>query len=492
MAISKLPTLLWNSALDICSRVIWGKAGSIYSLCNDSGRKGLLNNPQVMSVIQNLRLTLRTIGRPKINCNNANGSRYGHGATPKNSRFAPIVSPNSCFIRKALVKWSWDTPAAALRRAAAKNFLVRSSGITMGLVGVTIRNSNEISLLSEVDEVESGFEKVRQAFCKKWWETPAETEMSDSSLEQFDFQRVISKGCNAAVYEAMHRPSSKSFAVKVMFNYETETDAMCIWNSFKKECIPFPGNFGSFHVPQEKHLDPHPSIVKIYGVFADATPLLSGALDLYPSALPSRLYPRGLGRNMTLFVVMKKYDSSLRQFLERENLSSRTSLVLLTQLFEGISFLVKNQVAHRDLKTDNILLDLSCDPLYPRLVICDFGCCLTSLSLHYTSSETSRGGNAALMPPEVSTATPTFYTRIDYSSSDLWAAGCIAYEIFGGLNPFYSYLQRPQNLMSSTYSDDEIPTPPVLMSQPLKFLLKDILKRNPSEVSRKLFKVILK
>ena len=63
-------------------------------------------------------------------------------------------------------------------------------------------------------------------------------------------------------------------------------------------------------------------------------------------------------------------------------------------------------VAHRDIKSDNILLDLSYDPLKPLVVITDFGCCLADkdlgLTVPFRSADTDRGGNASLMAPEVS------------------------------------------------------------------------------------------
>lgn len=60
----------------------------------------------------------------------------------------------------------------------------------------------------------------------------------------------------------------------------------------------------------------------------------------------------------------------------------------------------------RDLKCDNILLDLSeGDDTCPLLVVTDFGCCLADrvhgLSLPYHSPDTDKGGNTALMAPEV-------------------------------------------------------------------------------------------
>ena len=48
---------------------------------------------------------------------------------------------------------------------------------------------------------------------------------------------------------------------------------------------------------------------------------------------------------------------------------------------KGVAFLGSQGVAHRDLKSDNLLLDLSGGPDYPRLVISDFGCCLADKNM---------------------------------------------------------------------------------------------------------------
>jgi hypothetical protein len=56
-----------------------------------------------------------------------------------------------------------------------------------------------------------------------------------------------------------------------------------------------------------RRLPPHPNIVAMHGVFVDATPNLPSAKESYPSALPPRLNSEGgLGRNATMFLVMKK------------------------------------------------------------------------------------------------------------------------------------------------------------------------------------------
>lgn len=53
-------------------------------------------------------------------------------------------------------------------------------------------------------------------------------------------------------------------------------------------------------------LPPHPNIVEMHLCFADYVPDLEDSHTLYPQALPSRINPEGYGRNMSLFIVMKK------------------------------------------------------------------------------------------------------------------------------------------------------------------------------------------
>ena len=70
-------------------------------------------------------------------------------------------------------------------------------------------------------------------------------------------------------------------------------------------------------------------------------PHIQGDVSMYGSALPMRLNPAGYGRNMSLFLVMKRYDMSLASYLDqyRATMTPRTSLFLLTQLMEAVAFL---------------------------------------------------------------------------------------------------------------------------------------------------------
>jgi PTEN induced putative kinase 1 len=258
-------------------------------------------------------------------------------------------------------------------------------------------------------------------------------------------------------------------AIKQMFNYDVESNAQVIFRAMYREIViardsSLPDEIAEWSRglhSRKKTLPPHPNIVEMPLAFADYIPNSSEAMELYPDALPQRLNPDGVGRNMSLFLVMKRYDCTLREFLqsltgekEKLNLSWKTSLVLLTQLLEGIMHMVENEIAHRDLKSDNILINRtpsydtmgkedtpSSNYQFPHLVISDFGCCLADskvgLKLPFTSFETDRGGNVALMAPEVKNAEPGMFSSIDYSKSDVWSAGAIAYELFGAPNPFY-------------------------------------------------------
>ncbi|KAG8181610.1 hypothetical protein JTE90_017730 [Oedothorax gibbosus] len=273
-----------------------------------------------------------------------------------------------------------------------------------------------------------------------------------------------------------------NLAVKMMFNYSAESNSYAIWNAMHKEVLPAIADFtfeeDHLHHVRKKRLKPHPNIVEMYFAFADMVPFLPGACKYFPQALPVRLLNDGCGRNMTLFLVMKRYHCSLKEYLEKYKPSSHTSLLLFTQLLEALAHLYHSNIAHRDLKTDNILLDLSQGGYYPKACYHRFGCCLESLSLNYPSYDISKGGNMALMAPEVVNAEAGPFAMIDYSRADLWTAGTMAYEIFGAKNPFYSHRS---NLKNTSYRENSLPALPTVAPMAIKKLVKDMLHRDPKK-----------
>lgn len=56
------------------------------------------------------------------------------------------------------------------------------------------------------------------------------------------------------------------------------------------------------------------------------------------------------------------YPCTLRQYLEMSTPSRRQGTLMVLQLLEGIDHLCREGVAHRDLKSDNVLLEFNSGP----------------------------------------------------------------------------------------------------------------------------------
>lgn len=283
-------------------------------------------------------------------------------------------------------------------------------------------------------------------------------------------------------------------ALKIMFNYDIESNAMSILRAMHKETVPArrrnieeASEWEKMLINETIFLPPHPNVVGIYGVFCDRIPKLRQASKLYPMALPPRLNPQGYGRNMSLFLLMKRYDLSLREFLDQMAVGIRDRILIFTQLLEAIAHLNRHGVAHRDLKSDNILLEFN-DESAPILCLSDFGCCIADkhhgLKIPYSSGEIDKGGNTALMAPEIICKVPGAFSVLDYSKSDLWACGTIAYEIFGQINPFYSCgaaspVGQNVALRNVSYTVEELPKMNEEVPYIVRKLVENILQKNP-------------
>ena len=91
------------------------------------------------------------------------------------------------------------------------------------------------------------------------------------------------------------------------------------------------------------------------------------------------------------------------------------SLKIFKQIIEGLSFIHKKGVVHRDLKPDNILFSKTTEDLCVR--IADFG-----LSRHVDSFTATAGGTMLYMAPEM-------LVRGFYPKSDIYSAGLILFEL---------------------------------------------------------------
>ncbi|XP_038629781.1 serine/threonine-protein kinase PINK1, mitochondrial isoform X2 [Scyliorhinus canicula] len=274
-------------------------------------------------------------------------------------------------------------------------------------------------------------------------------------------------------------------ALKMLWNIKAGSSSDAILTAMGKELVPTLPNaltneFDRTKSHNRKKMKPHPNIIQIVRAFVDNVPLLPGAWIEYPDVLPTRLNPCGLGHNRTLFLVMKSYPCTLRQYLQVCIPNTKYATLMILQLLEGVDHLVQHGIAHRDLKSDNILVEFDSVGC-PRLVITDFGCCLAEeslgLRLPFNSMDVDRGGNSCLMAPEISAAVPGPNVAIDYSKSDAWSVGTLAYEILGLHNPFYGC--GMDYLESRNYREDNLPPLPGSIHTDVRLVVKRLLCRDP-------------
>ena len=108
--------------------------------------------------------------------------------------------------------------------------------------------------------------------------------------------------------------------------------------------------------------------------------------------------------------------------------SERTIKLISTQLLSGLQALHKNGIIHCNLKPSNILIDE-----YGNVKICDFK---KSLKVSTMNSNLIKKNKSAMTP--CYTAPELFQEEGKYSfKSDLWALGCIMYELAVGQVPFF-------------------------------------------------------
>ena len=379
-------------------------------------------------------------------------------------------------------------------------------------MGVSLA-SGSLTIITKEDELEGMCWEIRETVAKMQQSRDDLKEpLPDRvSLNDLNIGPFIGKGCSAVVYAAAWKTTPENLrnhldrlkdiddyplALKMMFNYDIQSNALMIHRAMSRETLPArTTSLGdvSYTSAENMKLPAHPNIVTMFNAFCDQIPDIEDGAQLYPSALPVRLHADGYGRNMSLFLVMKRYQYTLERFLQRPEMNSspRLALLLFAQLLEAVAHLYRHGVAHRDLKSDNILLEKHSESSIPLLVLNDFGCCLADrlngLVIPYPSEDMDRGGNAALMAPEIITQRPGRNALLDYRKSDLWAAGTIAYEIFGQSNPFTTAKGQRAELRNVDYLESQLPSLGENCPLIVQRLIENMLKRNPRKVGENLF-----
>ena len=176
------------------------------------------------------------------------------------------------------------------------------------------------------------------------------------------------------------------------------------------------------------------------------------------------------------YAVMQYYEEgNLSQLLERGGISPEQRDKLAREVLDGISFLHKHRILHRDLKSSNVLIARYGEEYIP--LIADFG---LSKQLEEDTSQIENsiiGGSALFTAPEQLMGEQLRY------NADLWSYGVIIYQIFTKQFPYY-----PDNTNSGASGIKvykkimENPVPPLLnhIPEPWKQICQQCLIVDPA------------
>jgi serine/threonine protein kinase len=173
--------------------------------------------------------------------------------------------------------------------------------------------------------------------------------------------------------------------------------------------------------------------------------------------------------------------TSLMKSLPEARLPLSVARVYARQLFMGLEYLHSNQVAHRDIKGDNLLISM--DSGIAKLA--DFD--QAKMMSGYGSIAVGRGATATLagtpywIAPEVITQEGGY----DPFKADVWSAGCTVAEMITGKTPWIpvgNVMQIMNKLAMSQGWPDAIPRDPhALGSQDLFDFLELCFRRDASQ-----------
>ncbi len=140
-------------------------------------------------------------------------------------------------------------------------------------------------------------------------------------------------------------------------------------------------------------------------------------------------YNTGIAGEMD-FAILKFYEyGNLEQFLNKQTLTLEDKRIIIQGILEGVSFLHRHNIIHRDLKAQNILLHREDGVWTPKIT--DFGLS-RQINGETTMANSAIGLTYAYAAPE------QIQNKKINKNVDLWSAGIIIYRIIEGKLPFSS------------------------------------------------------
>ncbi|CAD8082549.1 unnamed protein product [Paramecium primaurelia] len=258
------------------------------------------------------------------------------------------------------------------------------------------------------------------------FEIENDIQISKVSLKDFEFIKCIGMGGFSKVYLVKEIKTGKYFAMKLIEKgpiiqqnkqqiIQNERDIMCLIDD--------------------------PFVVKMYYAFE------------------SRKY----------FVFVLEYCSGGELFFllrKIKRMSEKDAFFYFSEICLGMKTLHSNNIIYRDIKPENILIDLD-----GHIRIADFG--LSKPNMIETEDAYSFCGSSEYMAPEMLLKSGHTFQL------DLYCLGALLYELVTGLPPFYS---RNLEEIYQRILNQKLKFPPqIQLSSSIKHLLTNLLAKNPKD-----------
>ncbi|KTG38132.1 hypothetical protein cypCar_00007658 [Cyprinus carpio] len=153
-------------------------------------------------------------------------------------------------------------------------------------------------------------------------------------------------------------------------------------------------------------------------------------------------------KNEVILILELVAGGELFDFLaEKESLSEEEATEFLKQILDGVSYLHSKQIAHFDLKPENIML-LNRSVPHPRIKLIDFG---LAHKIDFGNDFKNIFGTPEFVAPEVVNYEPLGL------EADMWSIGVITYILLSGASPFLGENKQETlaNVSAVDYEFDE-------------------------------------
>ena len=288
-------------------------------------------------------------------------------------------------------------------------------------------------------------------------------------VNEFLFQETLGRGAYSKVKKCINTKTNQEFAVKIINNY--------LLRKKKKAFDKTKSGSLLIHYKIEDALNEiktykalpcdHPNILSLYQIINDK--------EKDKTYLIMELAEKGsivsLDEKTGVFTINKSYDN--------DKYDEKLIKSWILDIAKGLKFLHENNIAHCDIKSDNIVLgkDGHCK-------LADFG---NSLRINDKDNDSENflrtQGNIYFFPPELVEEKEKEKKNIDYKSVDIWTLGISMYTCIYKCLPFVP--ENRENIVelfkAISNANIDYNKNGVTISDDMKTLMQHLLEKDPEK-----------